>query len=66
MSLPKLDRNKLLVRMRNKNPEKWSWDALRSYFKFKSRGTPKRIYDTFSPRFTKQKKVLVDNRVHTP
>jgi hypothetical protein len=51
MTLPRLDRNYKLVQLRRKDPKKWSWDKLRKRFGFKSRSTPKEIFETFSPKF---------------
>lgn len=51
MALPKLDRNYKLVALRRKDPKKWSWGKLANKFKFKSRSTPKEIYETFSVKF---------------
>jgi hypothetical protein len=51
MSHPKTDRNKLIVKLRNENPEKWSWRAIAKEFGFKSHNTAKEIYTTFEVKF---------------
>ena len=61
MSAPKLERNKLLVKLRRayeqamaqgKKPKKdWTWEALRIEFKFKSRNAAREIYLNFKDRF---------------
>lgn len=50
---PKLERNKALVKLRKKNPGKWTWRALAKEFGFKSHNTAKEIFQTFEPKFSK-------------
>lgn len=47
MSHPKTERNKAIVKLRKKDPKKWTWAALAKEFGFKSRSTPKEIYEIF-------------------
>lgn len=47
MSLPKFERNKAIVKLRKKDPKKWTWGKLAEEFGFKSRATAKEIYETF-------------------
>lgn len=51
MSKPKLDRNLEIVKLRNKDPKKWSIEALRKKYKFKSKATVHEILQTFTPKF---------------
>ena len=37
--------------LRRKHPKLWSWEALRVKYKFKTRSTPKEIFETFNPKF---------------
>lgn len=53
MSLPKYERNFELVKLRLKDPSKWTWRALQAKYKFKSHNTAKEIFLTFSPKFKK-------------
>jgi len=51
MSLPKLERNKALVKLRKKDPKKWTWRALAKEFGFKSHYTAHLIFKTFADKF---------------
>lgn len=47
MSLPKLERNKAIVKLRKKDPKKWSYSKLAKEFGLKSKATAYQIYETF-------------------
>lgn len=59
MSKPKLERNLEIVKLRLKDPRKWTFEALRKKYKFKSRGTVHEIMGTFKPKY----EALVDKSV---
>ena len=47
MNKPKLKRNLELVKLRDIDPDKWSWRELAQKYGFKSHNTAKQIYQTF-------------------
>lgn len=47
MSLPKFERNRAIVKLRKKDPKKWSYAILAKEFGLKSKATVHAIYTTF-------------------
>lgn len=47
MSLPKIERNKAIIKLRKKDPKKWSYSALAREFGLKSKATAHEIYNVW-------------------